>query len=205
MVDHLDLRRVPAEEAAGRLDEAWSRLQTPLLVRSFRPLPPTPTGLVAWPLVDGPSAFFSVYSQPRPQSQALDRLRQDHLELARLYHSSVKQALAGEELTLKPQFQHLLIDHLKFEEDHLFGLFSEVVDDERLVRELGYEHQGIRQGLEAYPDFLDRVLGGCTKKERDSFEIDFFHLIEHHVEREEKALYPLLETLVPERLRFSIV
>lgn len=207
MVVELDLRRKPPEEARRQLREQAAVLPAPasLLVRSFAPLRELVAELegswTCWPLVDGPSAYFYLLSHPRPAEPALDGLRQQHQEFERLYHAMVATAVERADSTdLYQRFVSGLEQHLELEERVLFPLFAEVTGDSRTIRELGYEHQGIRRGLERLPGFLERVVAGASKKERDAFEIDFFHLIEHHVEREEAALYPVLEALSGERL-----
>ncbi|MGE0487841.1 MAG: hemerythrin domain-containing protein [Vulcanimicrobiota bacterium] len=207
MVVELDLRRQPPDEARRQLRHQAAALpgQASLLVRSFAPLRELVAQLegswTCWPLVDGPSAYFYLLSHPRQAEPALDGLREQHLEFERLYHSMVSLAVEkSTDVGVRDRFTSLLEDHLQIEERLLFPLFEEVTGDTRTTRELSYEHQGIRRGLGRLPGFLEKVVAGASKKERDAFEIDFFHLIEHHVEREEKALYPVLETLGAERL-----
>lgn len=197
-VERLDLRTAWAPELLAAL----AALEGPVLVMARKPLRPhLPTSLEWWPLVDGPSAWFFLGHAPAARKPTLEFLRQDHREFDRLFREAVQQARAGnpECRETGSRLGRLLTGHLEFEEREVYPLFIQAVGDERAVRELGYEHRGIREGLARLGAFLESVLAGkLSKKQIDAFDIDFFHLIEHHVQREEEGLYPVLELLCPE-------
>lgn len=200
----LDLRRVDPEEHSLKLREHLGSpaVEQVVVIRAHRPLDEVLAqlgeGWVHYPLVEGPSAFYQAVCTPGHSSAGLDPYRREHRQLLELYPRMVASALDGH---ADPEpFTQLLESHLRREEEHLFGRVEEWTGEPRLARELGYDHQGLRAGLLKLPDYLERVAAGdTTKKMRDAFEIEFFHLFEHHYEREERGLYPLLERLAAAR------
>lgn len=141
-------------------------------------------GYTAWPLVPGPSAWFYLVHRPLPEAaRVLDIVRRQHQEIIRLY-----RAQDG------PGLESFLLRHMETEEATLYPLYARVVE-ERQIRELGYEHLGLRRGLPEWREMLTRT--EVTKRERDGMDIKFFHLFEHHMEREEDSLLPVLELLCP--------
>lgn len=142
-------------------------------------------GYTAWPVVPGPSAYFYLVHRPRPEAaRVLDVVRRQHQEIVRLY-----RAQDG------PGLESFLLRHMETEEATLYPLYARVVE-ERQIRELGYEHLGLRRGLPEWREFLTRT--DASKRDRDGMDIKFFHLFEHHMEREEESLLPVLELLCPE-------
>ncbi len=142
-------------------------------------------GFTAWPLVPGPSAFFYLVHAPGPPAApVLEVVRRQHQEIIRLY-----RAADG------PGLESFLLRHMETEEATLYPLYARLVE-ERQIRELGYEHLGLRRGLPEWREFLTRT--DTTKRDRDGMDIKFFHLFEHHMEREEESLLPVLELICPE-------
>lgn len=197
-MDILDLRRRPPDEVAHQLARALERLgdQETLVVQSFSPLLPLlEPPWKGWPLVDGPSAFYCLIGRERPLAPLLDPVRARHQRLLELYPRMIQTTAEKGEIAiqLRDTFVGLVERQLQDDEEFLLPLVTEVTGEPRLARELGYEQRGIREGLQRLDGFLERVSAGLPKKEIDRFEIDFFHLIEHHLERQAEGLLPILE------------
>jgi len=156
-------------------------------------------GLVIYPLVDGPSAWFYGVHQPGWDVPVrYDHLRQEHARVDPLYRGAVKAAQNGEAeraRELARELTELLEGHMRYEETELFPQAAGVLDPQgRILRELGYEHQGVRAGLAKLAPTLERILRGeAANKEVEKLELDLLHMFEHHQEREEEALFPWLE------------
>ncbi len=196
----LDLRKTDSGEHWSKLSQCLfdSDESRVIVVRSRVPLSAPLAKLSqewrSYPLVDGPSAFYVALCPRGEAPPVLDSYRDEHRRLIELYPAMVRSALEGRVGT--EEFVQLMSSHLNREEEELFALVERWTGEPRLARELGYDHQGLRAGLAKLPDFVERVARGeTTKKARDAFEIEFFHLFEHHYEREELSLYPLLERL----------
>lgn len=157
------------------------------------------SGLVLYPLVDGPSAWILGVHQPGWDVPArYDDLREEHARVDPLYRGTIKAALQGEAeraRELARELTELLEGHMAREEAELFPAARAALDPQgRILRELGYEHQGVRAGLAKLGPTLERMLRGeAANKEVEKLELDLLHMFEHHQEREEEALFPWLE------------
>lgn len=86
--------------------------------------------------------------------------------------------------------------HISSQEQELFPRALQNLPIDRCLRELSYEHRGLEIGLKRLPTVLQAARDGIlSKREKELFDLDFFHLLEHHLERESGALYPALHSL----------
>jgi hemerythrin-like domain-containing protein len=149
--------------------------------------------------VKGPSAYRRVWVRADvPANGLLKAAIDEHRQIHRDYRETVRLAREGEPaaLELGRRLAAALSNHMAWEEAELYPRLSEFLGEARFVRELGYEHQGLRAALARWPDFLAEThAGNSTRKQIDRFELDLLHLFEHHIEREEEAAYPILERL----------
>lgn len=84
-----------------------------------------------------------------------------------------------------------LTTHIEHQESVLFPQLTQLAPIERALRELSYEHRGLEKGALRIPELVAQAQAGTlTAKSREQFDLDFFHLLEHHVERERDALFP---------------
>ena len=91
------------------------------------------------------------------------------------------------------EYRETLLKHVEREEKQLFPPACKVLPVERSLKELQYEHQGLKRGLSRMPEVLDAARSGVlSSREREKFDLDYYHLLEHHTEREALAVYPLL-------------
>lgn len=155
-----------------------------------------------YPLVDGPSAWIFGVHQPGWDVPArYDFLREEHARVDPLYRGAVKAAQAGDALRareLAGELTELLETHMAFEERELWPAAAAALDPAgRILRELGYEHQGVRAGLARLAPTLEDILAGRVgNKVVEKLELDLLHMFEHHQEREEEALFPWLERVL---------
>lgn len=202
-VPPLDLRPLPLCEQAGELSRRLASLaqDEALLVQSRRDL----RSLVApgWEilaLVDGPSLWLVALHRPGDYPELLTNVRRQHRSLEQLYRQAFSEAFQGrpQALELGRRMEALLTRHLDLEESLLYPLYLRLTGDPRTPREMGYEHEGVRRGLGRLAEMLGQAAAGqASKRQIDAYEIDFFHLLEHHTKREEGALLPLIERLDP--------
>lgn len=130
-------------------------------------------------LPEGPSAF-------QEQCQYLLGTYRDLFELK----TSVSECSAFHD------YCNILKGHIARQEQDLFPRVLETLPISRCLRELSYEHRGLERGLQRLPTILQAARdGSLSKREKELFDLDFFHLLEHHLERESGALYPALPHL----------
>ncbi len=186
----LDLR-APGPNLTEGLSEL--RAHQARVLKSRHPLRAELEGFTAWPLVPGPSAYYYLVHTPLPQAEpVLEVVREQHCEIVALYREAMALGSDG------AAFEQLLSRHMDTEERTLYPLYQKILQEERLIRELGYEHLGLRRGLPEFRPFLQKMAAGeTTKRDKDGFDIRFFHLFEHHMEREEESLLPVLEHFCP--------
>ena len=153
-------------------------------------------------LIDGPSLFVRIYLTPETAGADLENRRQEHAEWLKQFALLKNEALQG--LDTQPKVQALLHSieaHMQWEEAVLFPRLDQFLSTTRVTRELAYEHQGIRRWLPQLPDVLDGLKPVSTwtedmrRKAWEKFSLDLIHLLEHHIEHEERGPYPLYERL----------
>lgn len=87
-----------------------------------------------------------------------------------------------------------LHDHVLSQEAHLYKGFAALMPGfERVIRELTYEHRGLEKtSVGLATKILAYARGELSKREREHMDLEHFHLLEHHIEREKEALWPAL-------------
>lgn len=144
-----------------------------------------------YPLIDGPSVYYSLFTHPMEGPEPLTWRRQQHQDWLSEFATLRQQALQGDETsTASRRLQSEILEHLDWEEAELYPRFDAWLGHNRVTRELGYEHLGIRRLLPG----LEAALAG-DRKAWEKFSLDLIHLIEHHIEHEEQSLYPICERL----------
>lgn len=109
-------------------------------------------------------------------------------------YSNLFVQLNGTEIEL---YMSKVRKHISDQESSLWLQLSEPPELSRALRELSYEHRGLEKGLDSLAEALDRArLGTLTSREREKIDLDFYHLLEHHLEREAQALYPAASLLL---------
>lgn len=94
-------------------------------------------------------------------------------------------------------YAQCLTEHISQHEDRLFRDMKHFLPElERALQELAYEHRGLEKGLQRLPQVLQsHKTGELSSRERERFDLDFYHLLEHNLERKLDAIYPLLNFL----------
>lgn len=110
------------------------------------------------------------------------------------YHDLFRIHDKEQRLSAGASYREALAEHIE-DQELLFSqhALSRIGPLSRCLRELGYEHLGLRRGSERLPALLSSAELATPLKER--FDLDFYHLLEHHLERERDALYPALVAL----------
>jgi hypothetical protein len=190
----LDLRSEPVDSLPDRISEAWRQAPRLLLTVSRRPGKRWTQGmtfarglvLASAPLYELVLWIDRATEFPLMPAEAL----QDQEELLGGY-----QRLFSQESDVEAYCQ-LLSRHIEHQERHLFPQLTELAPVDRATRELCYEHRGLEKGIEALRMAISSNQGGrLSKKDKDRLDLDFFHLLEHHLERERDAVFPALTVL----------
>lgn len=184
----------------------------PLLDLRERPVESLPTELEArWKEGRGDALLVASRRPSKRWTAPLDFARPLHLASAPLYElvlwvdaeldlslpadvvEEQREMLAGyrglfEQPSGWEAYDARLRRHIRDQEAELYPRLLERAPVERATRELSYEHRGLEKGCQRLGEMLRA--GGLEKKDRDRLDLDFFHLLEHHVERERDALIP---------------
>ncbi|MFN8607585.1 MAG: hemerythrin domain-containing protein [Vulcanimicrobiota bacterium] len=147
-------------------------------------------------LIDGPSRFARVYFTAPAPPPALDDLRQEHQAWLQTFQRLRAQALAGDQW--RADAEHLekrIIERLSWEENEIYPALEEFLRATRPTREMRYEHDGIRRFL---PELRQALEQTESNRAWERFSLDLIHLLEHHIEHEERGLYPVYERLLKE-------
>lgn len=156
-----------------------------------------------WNVVPGPSAYYYCSTLKKAETFHLKPLYEQQQKILQLYKRCIHldPMDSQERLNIGQQFVTELKGHLLFKENLLWPVWREGTQEERVLRELGYEHQGLHKGLKTFMDFVHQIVQEkVSKREKDHYDIEFFHLFEHHMEREQEGFYPCLEWLLLEPL-----
>ena len=122
---------------------------------------------------------------PDPETEAC-RLLQD-------YRPLFEGSEPIDECARWSEYRSLVLTHIQRQENEEFPQLLTSLPAERPVRELGYEHRGLEKGLENLAKAISLSRSGeLTNKERDKIDLDYYHLLEHHLEREQEAIYPAI-------------
>ncbi len=153
-------------------------------------------GLTTWtPLVFSSGPLFEQILWLRPDlavappaefSQQCERLLSDYKELFR-------KTTPVEQCPDWISYRTLLQNHIAEQEQDHYRQLEKRLPVARALRELEYEHRGLEKGLLRFPAILEASRSGrLTSRERELFDLDFYHLLEHHLEREANAIYPII-------------
>lgn len=191
---HWDLRKVT--RTASDLSQQLNRLshEEALLVTSRTSFPEEWRRGRLLTLLGGPSLYQQLYLAEAPSdSLELTERRREHAQWPQLFAKLRAEALRKEDTSPgRTRLENSIKYHLDWEERQLFPALKEFLGDDRYVRDLGYEHTGIRRLL---PGLAVALAQAYDKRAWERFSLDLIHLLEHHIEHEERAAYPLYEQL----------
>lgn len=187
-MDLLDLRATPVDDLPNQLQLAWNRSPGCMLTVSRRPGRRwTKSIAFAQALVLSSAPLYELILWL--ESSAIPILPTAVVEeqsyLLQGYHS-----LFSGELEVEDYLQRLLA-HIQDQERQMFPAMATLAPVERALRELGYEHQGLSKGAENLRSAVAaHQRGKLEKAARERLDLDFYHLLEHHIERERDAVIP---------------
>jgi hypothetical protein len=186
-----DHRQLAKEELEGQLQDSLAQCPTPaLLWIAQRPKKHWFRGVTEHrPLVLASSERFEqiLWLSPQTDVQVPEEWRLECQHLLRDYPQLYKE---GDLDT----YAALVRGHISRQEKELFPeLLRYLPDADRALRELGYEHRGLEAGLDRMPKILQAHRSGeLAPPDRERFDLDFYHLLEHNLERKLDAVYPAL-------------
>lgn len=89
------------------------------------------------------------------------------------------------------QYHTQLLQHFEVSEAEVYLKLETMPYADRAIREMRYERQGLTKGLAQLSDCLAAARSRSLERPRkERLDLDFFHLLEHHLERERDAIYP---------------
>jgi hemerythrin-like domain-containing protein len=187
-IELLDLRVQPLESLPGLLEHAWSAAPGQLLTVCRRPAKGWARELTfARPLVLSSAPLYElIFWVDNERELTLPReVQKDQEELLSGYHRLFSEE--GDEVAYLQRLRR----HIQEQETGVYLRLLSLAPIDRATRELSYEHRGLEQGAEKLAQALHaHRLGLLAKKDKDRLDLDFFHLLEHHLERERDALFP---------------
>lgn len=135
-------------------------------------------------------AYFKQAATAAP----LDGLREENAQWLADFRQLRELALAGQPWRAEAaRLSQSILDRLSWEEREIYPALDKFLLTNRPTREMFYEHEGIRRYL---PE-LETVLAAAEDNRTwERFSLNLIHLLEHHIEHEERGLYPLYERLV---------
>ena len=143
-----------------------------------------------WKLVDGPSVYLTLLTrdlEPAARLSAQIEQQQRWLDgFAQLKERAAHERPVAEGVEA---LQGSILAQLEWEERVIFPAVSHFLQNDRAARELGYEHQGLRRFL---PGLLSALQNG---KAWERFSLDCIHLLEHHIEHEQRGMFPIYARL----------
>lgn len=188
MIPLWDFRQTPSEELPARLRKAWEESPSGLLTVSRRPAKRWTRELDfahALILSSAPLYELVLWLDPALVPNLPEAVKEEQDYLLRGYQRLFSGELEVEEYIAR------LDQHIALQERELFPAIAALAPVERSLRELGYEHRGLEKGAASLSEAVkDFHLGKLEKGARERLDLDFFHLLEHHIERERDALIP---------------
>ena len=193
----VDLLKEPPERLPELLNETLNKTEhSAVLWTARRPRKRWYTGLSDWQallLSSAPQYELILWLAPNISIQLPEELRQESDFLLSAYHGLFQGQPDVSSCPKWQKYRDTLNNHIKRQETKSYPALVSKMPLARAIRELGYEHRGLEKGLETLPTFLERSRKGeLAPKEREKLDLDFYHLLEHHLERETEAIYPAM-------------
>ncbi len=135
-----------------------------------------------------------LYFAQEGRGSGLDGLRQENAGWLESFRRLRELATAGQ--IWKPQAEELqssILSRLRWEEREIYPVLDKFLLSNRPTREMFYEHEGIRRYL---PELNEALAYPQGDRRWEKFSLNLIHLIEHHIEHEERGLYPVYERLL---------
>lgn len=184
----VDLRPEPLESLPQTIEQLWNSRGGPLLTVSGRPSKKWLSGFTfARPLRLSSAPLYELILWLDPQLELLlpadvAREQKELLEEYKLLFSHDHD---------EQRYLELLHHHITYQERELYPWIAGRLPAERALRELGYEHRGLeKESAKLGAALRKHRRGELSRKAKEQLDLDFYHLLEHHIERERDALLP---------------
>jgi hemerythrin superfamily protein len=123
-------------------------------------------------------------------------LERDHRQVERLFEELDKSEEGAHRQELVTELEQALSVHMDFEESEVYPLIGKELGPEK-VKEAENEHGLARQGLTKLRELISAPgFGAAVQMLKGG--------IEHHVEEEEKEIFPKMRTALDERTKSSL-
>lgn len=190
----------PMEQLPDILRAELQETETPILLwTARRPHKRWHTDLVDWTpllLTTAPQHEQIAWMRPGLQVSPDHSFQEECRRLLDDYKTLFEGTMPVRDCPHFARYRDLLLNHIGRQEQSTFPKLLEQLPLHRALRELGYEHQGLERGLHGLEQALEKSrLGTLGKAERERLDLDFYHLLEHHIERERDALSPIVDFL----------
>lgn len=196
----IDLRSQAEDEFYEALDQLHPNQALLLISKTSFPLHWT-LGAV-WRLIEGPSIHHTVFTHSILPEPRLRQQRSAHQRWLDAFGALHDEASKGRDVAeAATQLVESILEQQRWEEQAVYPAVSRFLGDGRAVRELTYEHLGMQRLLPTFLPCLQALhpshAGDDRQRRRtwEQFRLDVVHLLEHHIEHEEKGVYPLYERL----------
>lgn len=193
----VDYRTEPTERLPELLNKTLDTTDCPaVLWTARRPRKRWHNGLSDWtPLVlsSAPQFELILWLSPAVETRVPEELQKESDYLLNAYHALFQGESDIANCPHWLKYRNTLSGHIRRQETNSYPALLKKLPLDRAIREVGYEHRGLEKGLQSLPRFLERARKGELEgKEREKLDLDFYHLLEHHVEREAEAIYPAM-------------
>ncbi len=138
--------------------------------------------------------FMRVYFTSPPAEQRLAGARQENADWLKRFQQLRSLSLTGQEwLAEATRLREAILRQLQWEERELYPALDKFLLSSRPTRDMFYEHEGIRRYL---PEMEEALASPERDRRWERFSLNLIHLLEHHIEHEERGLYPVYERLL---------
>lgn len=190
----------PLEQLPELLKAELEETEAPILLwTARRPHKRWHTNLVDWTpllLTTAPQHEQIAWMRPELEVSIAHPFQEECRRLLDDYEALFDGTLPPGECPHFAKYRELLMSHIRRQEQSTFPNLLRQLPLQRALRELGYEHQGLERGLKSLEHALEKSRNGTLNKaEKERIDLDFYHLLEHHIERERDALSPIVDFL----------
>lgn len=138
--------------------------------------------------------FMRIYFSSPPAEPLLAQVRAENTRWLQSFRQLRSRCLEGQPWADEAsQLREAILQQLLWEEREVYPALDKFLPSNRPTREMFYEHEGIRRYL---PEMEEALASPDRDRRWERFSLNLIHLLEHHIEHEERGLYPVYERLL---------